>query len=308
MEQLKEQFEEFVVNWKDVYNTCSNSPSLYTPYLTQISLDEVNTMIMSLRFWLERSKAPKGYSREFNIVRGLLNTSIKNMIQTAKLLRANQYNHFQSLLSQLVQIYSSLHTMIVLYRDDAPEIIANLSADLASAYTLVTETISTLEQKLELCEKAEEWSNKAEESVSLIDANKKKTDELLSGCEYTLTEAQSVFNDIKETNVEIDKAYEHTTELLETNNQLHEKLEQQQADLRDVLLLAKSNKQPSMAYCLLLQVRVSQLRFILGLKGLIMQKYSGGLLFSQVSYLYTALLNNYLLLLMGVGNRWEWLY
>lgn len=53
MEELKEEIMQIEDLWKKVYDVCVATPSLYTPHLPNLTVDEVGGVVLTVLQWMK---------------------------------------------------------------------------------------------------------------------------------------------------------------------------------------------------------------------------------------------------------------
>jgi hypothetical protein len=204
-----------------------------------VLLDEV---LQTVNYWFSRVRAPSGFSPGFHLAKSLAAASLPSLIASSRQLEAGQYNHFPTFVSGLLNLLSSLHTMVVFSpKEDADSIAADLSAQLSQGLALLATAQKELADK----------SIRLEETGNLAATITDKHDEILALTETAKNlvaeiarhgnEAESSLDGIK---ADLESANNHEKEfqsLLSESNKLQASLTLMEEKV--VQLQAQSSKQ-----------------------------------------------------------------
>lgn len=276
LEKIKEQYEILRDSWSAVYDAASSSPSTYEPHIPDIDIHDLNDMIYTLGFWIDRTKAPSRLGKQFWLVSSALGSSLFSLNKTVKNLQAAQYGHFPTFVTQLSQVYGILHSMVALARAEGVSTASDLAGALAEAHTELQNVADDLKNKIELCNEASEWNDifkqKANEATELADSAKEliesteaqsdefksKANEIIAElelnsktqlsavvdtCQQLESKAKLSSKTISVTEEQVSTVFESTEELRNINKELQDKLVEQQSKLEELQQASEQLKQ-----------------------------------------------------------------
>lgn len=276
LEKIKEQYVQLRESWSAVYDAVSSSPSSYQPHIPDIDIHDLNDMVDTLGFWIDRTRAPSRLGRQFWLVSSALGSSLFSLNKTVKNLQTAQYGHFPTFVAQLSQVYGILHSMVALSRADGVSTASDLAGALAEAHTELQRVADDLKSKIELCNEASDWNdifnqkaNEAKELASsaktLIEETEEQSDEFKARIKEIITELETDSQDklsavvdacqllenkaklsnktITATEEQVTTVFESTEELRSTNKELQDKLIEQQSKLEELQQASEQLKQ-----------------------------------------------------------------
>lgn len=235
MEEIKEKFETIKERWGTIYEKCTQNPSQCQQYLPNITVDEIDVMVSTLEQWLSRVRVPAGNRQSFRVVKGFFLISLNNLATTTQNLVTNQFQQLPSFVNQLIPLFSALHTMMVLGRGEAASVVADLSSDLAEAYALVVQSTSNLDERIKLCESAEDWKEKAEQASIQAETFKDEIEELKTQCITSKKQIDALVSEISENKVATDEFSSEFEELLSSNQKLQKELDAKLVTLNELI-------------------------------------------------------------------------
>jgi hypothetical protein len=115
MTELEERIKIIEEQWKEVYEQCSANPTLYKPYLTEVSIDDVGSVVLIVLEWLKNSK-DNAVGKTYALSKQVMVTSLKNTLADLNKLYTKQYNFFGSFTTNLNQLLISLFPLTFLNR------------------------------------------------------------------------------------------------------------------------------------------------------------------------------------------------
>lgn len=192
MDEIRDQCSQLKDGWKAVYDAIKASPATYSAHLPFSSPEQLDEVVETILYWLNRAKAPAGFAPVFHMAKGLSALSLANALTSLRSLQAGQYNHLPSFVAHLTQVLSSLHSMIVFGdKDESRLATSDLEARLSQGLALLNTAQHELGEKHQLLASAESIAQKTE-------SNAKKVEELTE-------QAQETFDSVKNINEEADK-------------------------------------------------------------------------------------------------------
>ena len=79
MSELEERIKIIEEQWKEVYEQCSANPTLYKSYLTEITIDDVCSVVLTVLEWLKNSK-DNAIGKTYALSKQVMITSLKNTL------------------------------------------------------------------------------------------------------------------------------------------------------------------------------------------------------------------------------------
>ena len=174
MDEIKEQFKEVKRVWGVAYTNAQSNPTAWKPHLPNTSLEVLNEALDTIATWIERSRAPNGFSPGYHLAKSLAAVHIPNLLATAKQLEAGSYNYIPNFVSQLVNSLSAIHTMAVYApKNDQETINADFTAELAQSLSLLNTAQEELAEKLVILGNAQELAEEITKSHDAIQTTEK---------------------------------------------------------------------------------------------------------------------------------------
>lgn len=250
LEPIRAQTKQLKDEWRKAYETLEANPSVYEPYLQNASLRQLDEGIETISYWLDRSRAPRGFAPTFHLAKSLAATSLASALTAVQALRRNEYGFFPNLLVALNQMTSALHSMLI-YSDksEARGTVANLGAKLAEALALVGTAQRELATKSEQLASASELLSRIEAAASTLSEHETSSDAHVTEILAHEKVAKEHLSAIEAIKVDSTKTFETFKELETRNETLQLHLQQQEQSL--AALTRKAEKQQDLITALL---------------------------------------------------------
>ncbi|MEW6002706.1 MAG: hypothetical protein AB1638_08690 [Nitrospirota bacterium] len=244
MEELKEKMQEFKTIWDALYEKIKDTPDIWKPYLPYSSLIELNEIVSTLNYWLDRLRAPSGFAPSYRLAVALAGTSLNSTLNSLKKLQGDDYNHFTVFLTGLNQLISALHSATVFADENqSREAIGNLGGKLSESLSLLDTAQQELKNKLDVVERTNEVVervNKQAEEINQQFEKIKEHGEIITGINKNAEEKVSL---IKEDETTITKYKEEISGLLQQSQKLQDRLEEQEKGLSDLSIKNKEQQE-----------------------------------------------------------------
>jgi hypothetical protein len=148
MEEVQQQVSELKDLWSAIYNTAAENPAAWQPHLPNTPLATLDETVNTVDTWLNRTRAPSGFSPGFQLAKSLAAYYLPQIIATARLIKNGQYNHLQSFVNNLINLLAAIHTMAVYSnKSESRQLNANLTAELTQALSLLNTAQQELSEK-----------------------------------------------------------------------------------------------------------------------------------------------------------------
>ncbi|MBX9895125.1 MAG: hypothetical protein K2Y09_08095 [Nitrosomonas sp.] len=191
MDDIKNQFSEVKNKWAVVYAAALSNPQLWKPHLPNTSLEMLNEVVETVSIWLERSKAPNGFSPGYHLAKSLAAIYLPSLLSTVQQLEAGNYSHLQNFVNYLINTLAVIHTAVVYAPKNHQESInANFTAELSQALSLMNTAQRELSKKIELLDKSSILVEEIEESHGTV----KNAEKEIETCKDKVTEIQEQTN------------------------------------------------------------------------------------------------------------------
>lgn len=191
MDDIKNQFSEVKNKWATVYAAALSNPQLWKPHLPNTSLEMLNEVVEAVSIWLERSKAPNGFSPGYHLAKSLAAIYLPSLLSTVQQLEAGNYNHLQNFVNYLINTLAVIHTAVVYAPKNHQESInANFTAELSQALSLMNTAQRELSEKIELLDKSNILVGEIEESHETV----KNAEKEIETCKNKVTEIREQSN------------------------------------------------------------------------------------------------------------------
>ena len=250
MKELREKVRELRGIWRKIQTAMSVSPEGWKPYLNYITPAEIDEVIDSIVYLLDRSKALPGFKPTYRIAKGFSYTALNSALTAAKSLESSQWNNFPTFLTALNQVLSAFHTMFLFSDDDETRrTIEGLGGKLAENLGLVDTAQTELANKKELLESSQKIIDEANEKAEIIIETEKESKELLEEIKLSDSEVEKLVQKVKDKETQIDAMLEKLEEQIAKNKILQSKLEKQSETL--AALQESSIKQKNLITALL---------------------------------------------------------
>lgn len=84
MEELKEEIKQIEDLWKKVYDVCVATPSLYTPHLPNLTVDEVGGVVLTVLQWMKALDTNRKGKNTYILSKSVMITSLNATITNLK--------------------------------------------------------------------------------------------------------------------------------------------------------------------------------------------------------------------------------
>lgn len=105
MEDLKSQVKDLIDRWENIKGNILDNPGVLQAHLPNISLDQLDEVVNTISIWIDRSRAPSGYSPGYHLAKAMTATHIPTLLTITKNLEAGQYNHLQGYVNTLANLF-----------------------------------------------------------------------------------------------------------------------------------------------------------------------------------------------------------
>lgn len=243
MENVSEAIKNIEEQWKSIYETCKDNPSVYQPYLQAVSLDDVGETVLTVLAWLKRIGEKKRNTGSYRIAKGLLFSSLEQTIATLKQIASGQYNHFPTLLTRLSQTFVSLFPLTVLSTDHGEEAFAVLGAQYAeqfSAYKMATEKLNS---QIDILSAAEKVLADAQSSAEKTQSAQQEADVSKAAIDEIFDDAKTIADGINALKEHIETDRKTVQALASKSNELETAIANQQEILKILIAQATEDQQ-----------------------------------------------------------------
>lgn len=180
MEIIKQQIAEIQTLWTEVYAAMRANPTAWQADLPGFFAEQIDEVVSTITVWLGKVETPNGFKPSFDLAKGLVATSLPQLLSAVKSLQKGEYKYLPTFVSGLNQILSALHSMVVFSsKNDAKNITADLSAQLSEALALLGTAQGELRQKLDLLTASSNIAKETETRATAIKELESKTANLL---------------------------------------------------------------------------------------------------------------------------------
>jgi len=231
MKELISQSEELKEIWKRAYELSLENSAALKPHLQNVSLSSINEAVETVYVWLNRSRAPSGFSPGFHLAKSLASVYMPSILSAAQNIEAGQYNHFPNFINALVNLLAAIHTMAVYApKTDQSTVNADFTAELSQSLALLNTAQTELSKKISLLSEADEIYEsieKSHESISQIENELKTLKENTEGnaidAAEKVEEVSGLLTNAKERNSEFETLVEsHAAEYSERLDEITE--------------------------------------------------------------------------------------
>ena len=184
MDELKEEIKQIEELWKKVYDNCSTTPSVYTPYLPNLTVDEIGVVVLTVLEWMKSLDNNKSGRKTYVLSKAIMQITLNSTITSLKRLASGEYNHFNQFITYLNQLLTALFPITFLNSKDKSY--AHLSQDMAEELVKLKE----LSQKMETQQSLYDSVIELKENTETVDADiqKIKTDVEITKSNILITE------------------------------------------------------------------------------------------------------------------------
>jgi hypothetical protein len=232
MDAVRQQVAELREGWKTVYETVSANPAVAAPHLETISVEQINEIIETVVWWLDRARAPKGFAPRFYLAKSVASTSLSTALTALRNVQSGQYNHLPTLVVALNQVASALHTLLAASdSDEMHQYIASLGTEMSEKLALVDTAHRELQAKVDALKDA---STAGEDIIAKAEAIQKNHDSAvatLKDITATQTKASEVLAAIREDEEVTTTLKDDAAEIQKRNAELASKLEERSNEL-----------------------------------------------------------------------------
>ncbi|MCA6072594.1 MAG: hypothetical protein LE178_03545 [Endomicrobium sp.] len=238
MSELEERIKIIEEQWKEVYEQCSANPTLYKSYLTEITIDDVGSVVLIVLEWLKNSK-DNAIGKTYALSKQVMITSLKNTLADLNKLYTKQYNFFGSFTTNLNQLLISLFPLTFLNRKSVipAEIQLRNSENIATLKDL-SEKISNEEtQYKSILEYGKEINSQKSEIKEIFTSSKSELEKLnktKEKIEEELSAISETISTIKSSRKEMEGFKEEAKELLDDNKTVHKQLEKSTSECEEL--------------------------------------------------------------------------
>ncbi len=192
MEAIKQQVNEIQTAWSEVYTAMRATPTAWQPHLPGFFAEQIDEVVSTISVWLGKVEAPDGFKPSFHLAKGLIATSLPQLLATVKSLQKGEYKYLPTFVNGLNQILSALHSMVVYSsKYDAKHIAADLAAQLSEALSLLGTAQAELKKKADLLNASSVIAKDTETRAATIKDLKQKAAKLVEDTTKTFEKISS---------------------------------------------------------------------------------------------------------------------
>ena len=147
MEELKEEIKQIEDLWKKVYDVCIATPSLYTPHLPSLTVDEVGGVVLTVLQWMKALDTNRKGKNTYVLSKSVMITSLNATITNLKNIASGNYNYFPQFVTNLNQLLIALFPVTFLNSKDKSY--ANLSMDFAEELAKLKNLSEKIQKQIE---------------------------------------------------------------------------------------------------------------------------------------------------------------
>lgn len=247
MEELKEEIKQIEDLWKIVYDNCVAAPSLYKPYLSSLSIDEVGSVVLITLEWMKSLDNNRKGRNTYVLSKAVMNTTLVSMIASLKKLANGDYNHFNQFVTYLNNLLIALFPITFLNPKDKSY--ANLSMDVAEELVklkdlsekmenqskIYNEVISLKNETDEISTSIENIKNNIEDKEKNIIKLEENINNINENINEKIGELSPIIDNIKSFSKNIPSIEENNTNALKTLNSLIEEAKNIKVTLHELL-------------------------------------------------------------------------
>ena len=276
MEELKEEIKQIEDLWKVVYNNCVTAPSLYTPYLSSLSVDEVGSVVLTTLEWMKSLDNNRRGRSTYVLSKAVMKTSLVSMITSLKRLANGEYNHFNQFITYLNNLLIALFPITFLNSKDKSY--ANLSVDIAEELVKLKDLSEKMENQSKIYNDVIALKNETDEistSIKNIKNNVEDKEKNITKLEENINnineninekigELSPIIDNIKNFSKNIPTIEENNTNALKTLNSLIEEARNIKVTLHELLPDATSAGLASAFYDKAKQLKTAKIWLLIG--------------------------------------------
>ncbi|MBR5130286.1 MAG: hypothetical protein IKV03_03590 [Alphaproteobacteria bacterium] len=196
MDELKEEIKQIEELWKKVYDNCSTTPSVYTPYLPNLTVDEIGSVVLTVLEWMKSLDNNKNVRKTYVLAKAIMQITLNATITSLKRLASGEYNHFNQFITYLNQLLTALFPITFLNSKDKSY--ANLSLDMAEELVKLKELSQKMEAQQNLYDSVIELKENTETVNSDIQKIKIDVENTKSNILKTETDINTLHESVKE--------------------------------------------------------------------------------------------------------------
>ena len=167
MEELKEEIKQIEDLWKKVYDVCVATPSLYTPHLPNLTVDEVGGVVLTVLQWMKALDTNRKGKNTYVLSKSVMITSLNATITRLKNIASGNYNYFPQFVTNLNQLLIALFPVTFLNSKDKSY--ANLSMDFAEELAKLKNLSEKIQTQIENYNEAIQLKNDSKTVKKSID-------------------------------------------------------------------------------------------------------------------------------------------
>lgn len=178
MDVLNEKIKLIEDLWKQIYETCTATPSLYTPHLPNLNVDEVGTVVLTVLEWMKSLDSNRKAKNTYILSKAVMLTTLNSTLTNLKNIAAGNYNYFPQFVTNLNQLLIALFPVTFLNSKDKSY--ANLSMDMAEELAklkIMSDKVNDLATNYTKALEAKDSSQKIKENLENILENVKQIQE-----------------------------------------------------------------------------------------------------------------------------------
>ena len=114
MDELQQQADQIYTRWQAVYDVLRKSPATaWQPHLPNANLEMVNEAVTTLRNFLVKADAPKGFRPTYELGKTVASSGMSPLMGALQQLEAGTYTQLPNFVSNIVAMLGAAHTMAI---------------------------------------------------------------------------------------------------------------------------------------------------------------------------------------------------
>lgn len=149
-EELSPKIEDFSKKWATIYEINRKTPEVFTPYLKNITIDDVGTTVLIVLEWLKKTNFPRNEKFVYKISKQI---TLDYLVQSLNFLDdiiSGKYDKIYSFVKSISFLLTSMFPVTYLNSHDTSS--AALSADLSEAVVNLEKAENKLQEMENMCQ------------------------------------------------------------------------------------------------------------------------------------------------------------
>lgn len=218
--------DKISASWEKGFAIASTNSAAALPHLRGISLSQVDEIVNVVTTWLARTRAPTGFAPGFHLAKSVAQASLPGVLGAAQQVEAGQYNHFPSFIAGLLNVLNAIHTMAIYSQkgSDEPTALADFTAELAQALSLLRTAQAELAAKVERLESVADLANTIEAIHTEASQLKVDIESNFTAIELDKTAATEAVTEARSFAAEIEQLRTEAAQAVAESERIHQKL------------------------------------------------------------------------------------